>query len=619
MSIVFRNRFRKVGFCMKRICIFVILLCVTAAIGAAESFSNFVVCSGDKLLDGDREIRFVSWNIPNLHYIEDNLPFEETNPWRLPNEFEIRDALYAVRQAGGQVVRIYTLSVRRTDDTPDTPRHVLGPGEFNEEAFQSLDLVLKVAHETGIRVIIPFVDNWKWFGGRPEYAGFRGKDKDAFWTDRQIIADFKQTIHYVLNRKNVYTGIQYKDDKAVFAWETGNELESPQAWTDEIAKYIKSIDKNHLVIDGYHSTSLRKEQVDSKFTDILTTHHYEKNADKMIENVKKSTALARGKKPYFIGEFGFIETEGFERFIDTVIEEGCAGALIWSLRFRNRDGGFYWHSEPWGGDLYKAYFWPGFDTGLPYDEKNVCRLMQTKAFEVQGKTTPPLQVPPAPVLLPVKDAGHITWQGSVGAEFYTVQRANSVDGPWEDVESGLLDSHVQYRSLYNDESVPMATSCYYRVLAANEAGYSPPSNVSGPVWVEEKFLIDICADLGRLSSKEGDLALKTNESRKFKEDAHRVHAKEGAVLIYEVPGEVVSVRVDCFFSSDDHQMMIETAAEDELYSKSRIRKRAYYSGEGDYNYWRPVGYRAWPKEGSRLVKISCPVETQIGHIEISYR
>ena len=41
-------------------------------------------------------------------------------------------------------------------------------------------------------------------------------------------------IEYLLNRKNVYTGIQYKDDKAVFAWETGNELQAPQDWTNEI-------------------------------------------------------------------------------------------------------------------------------------------------------------------------------------------------------------------------------------------------------------------------------------------------------------------------------------------------------------------------------------------------
>ena len=49
------------------------------------------------------------------------------------------------------------------------------PGKFNEDAFRTLDQVLDVANRTGVRLIIPFVDNWSWWGGRAEYAGFRGK------------------------------------------------------------------------------------------------------------------------------------------------------------------------------------------------------------------------------------------------------------------------------------------------------------------------------------------------------------------------------------------------------------------------------------------------------------
>jgi hypothetical protein len=34
------------------------------------------------------------------------------------------------------------------------------------------------------------------------------------------------------------------------AWETGNELQPPANWTGAIAAFIKSIDSNHLVLDG---------------------------------------------------------------------------------------------------------------------------------------------------------------------------------------------------------------------------------------------------------------------------------------------------------------------------------------------------------------------------------
>lgn len=110
--------------------------------GCAGGFKHFISADGDRLLDKNREIRFVSFNIPNLHYVEDDWQFDRASSLRLPDAFEIRDALESIEQLGGQVVRIYTLSVRRPDDPPEVPRHVLGPGRFNEEAFRTLDRVL---------------------------------------------------------------------------------------------------------------------------------------------------------------------------------------------------------------------------------------------------------------------------------------------------------------------------------------------------------------------------------------------------------------------------------------------------------------------------------------------
>ena len=90
-----------------------------------------------------------------------------------------------------------------------------------------LDLVLKIAREKGVRVFVPLVDQWWWMGGRAEYAAFRGKQPDDFWTDEQVISDFEKTISHVLNRKNTLTGVVYKDDPTIFGWETGNEIKPP--------------------------------------------------------------------------------------------------------------------------------------------------------------------------------------------------------------------------------------------------------------------------------------------------------------------------------------------------------------------------------------------------------
>lgn len=57
-----------------------ISLLVCGCCGTSQGFDHFVTRQGDRLMDGPKEYRFISFNIPNLHYVEDNLPFEETNP-----------------------------------------------------------------------------------------------------------------------------------------------------------------------------------------------------------------------------------------------------------------------------------------------------------------------------------------------------------------------------------------------------------------------------------------------------------------------------------------------------------------------------------------------------------
>ena len=99
----------------------------------------------------------MSFNVPNLHYIEDDWRFSSTLRYRLPNEFEIHDGLQTVRLLGGTVIRIYALSVQKPTDTPEIVRHVTGPGQFNEACFEALDRVLAGASELGIKVIVPFV------------------------------------------------------------------------------------------------------------------------------------------------------------------------------------------------------------------------------------------------------------------------------------------------------------------------------------------------------------------------------------------------------------------------------------------------------------------------------
>ena len=595
-----------------------VLLLVAGSVGRGAGFDDFITRQGDKLMDGTQEYRFVSFNIPNLHYVEDNLPFTEMNPWRLPDAFEIADALTAIEQMGGRVVRTYTLSVRKQDDDATVPRHVLGPGRFNEEAFRALDRVLQVANETGVRVIIPLVDNWVWWGGIAEYAGFRGKPKEQFWTDPEIIADFKQTIAHVVNRVNVYTGVVYKDDKAILAWETGNELECPPAWTHEVAAYIKQLDGNHLVADGFFSSVLRDESIDDPAVDIVSTHHYPRRAQEMIDQIKINRVKSKGKKPYFVGEFGFVETDGVRGLLDTVIANGTSGALIWSLRFRSRDGGFYWHSEPFGGDRYKAYHWPGFASGQAYDERNLLALMRQKAYEIQGRAAPKVAAPKRPRLLPIEDVAAISWQGSAGAVSYTVERARREDGPWTVAGSGISDAAVPYRPLFSDSQVEIGQAYFYRVKAENAGGMSAASNVVGPVDVQHLTLVDEMRDFSLMHEQSG-VALETGNTRNAKEDMDRVKADSGASIVYQTPRPVDVCRVYAFVSQDTASLEFQRSSDGRTYTEAPAQRHDYFSGEGEYGYFEPVLFEVHATGSDRrFLRIVFTGPVQISRVELAY-
>lgn len=519
---------------------------------ACAELTGFIKARGDQLYDGDKPFRFISFNIPNLQLIEDNFAPDAETAWMWPNEFELNDALASVRQMGGTVARTYVLSVRREGSDMGDHVYVRGPGEFNEEAFKSLDRALEAANRNGVRLIIPLVDNWKWQGGIAEYAAFRGLPPESFWTDEQLIADFEATIRHVLTRVNSRTGVAYRDDPAILGWETGNELDAPPAWTARIAKFIKSLDPNHLVIDGYSLHGVREESLADPNIDVVTTHHYPNvgNGD-YVPPIREARAKSRGRKPYFVGEFGFIPADEIAAVYDEVIANGTSGALLWSLRFHDRNGGYYWHSEPSGEGVYKAYHWPGSPTGDDYDEREALRLTRAKAFEVRGEEVPPLEPPAAPELLPIVDVGAISWRGSAGAASYAVERATNAAGPWLTLAEGIDDAAVQYRPLFSDASAASGQRYFYRVVAKGSGGESAPSNVVGPVAVDARVLVDEARDLSLVADATGGVKPVNAEARRRREDGSRLKLPAGSQLTYQVDEPIRSWQAEFFVVQPD--------------------------------------------------------------------
>ena len=601
-----------------------ILAILFFAINANAELENFIRKEGDKLMDGDKEFRFISFNIPCLHYNEDNFPFKEKTPWRLPDEFEIRDALGTIKQMGGNAARIFTFSVAKKGEDPSVPKHVLGPGQFNEEAFVVFDKVLQIANEMNIRLIIPFTDDYIWWGGVPNYAEFSGKTADDFYTDGQVIVDFKKTIEYVLNRTNTFTGVKYKDDKAVLCWETGNELRKvTPAWTSMICEYIKSIDANHLTMDGFHTTQVRVESIDDPSVDIVTTHYYPSPASPayhLIDSARANRELCKGKCPYIIGEFGFVNTAAIEEFLDFVINEGINGACLWSLRYRSRDGGFYWHTEPFGGNRFRAYHWPGFDSGAYYDEKNVLRLMRAKAFEITDAKVWDIERPAKAVLLPVTDVSAISWQGSVGAQSYDIERSET-KLCWETIAENISDARYQYRPLFNDSSAKVGRNYYYRITAKNASGKAVPSDVEGPVLVEYNTIVDEMADYSLIYAYDKISLESLDRPRVFKEDSHRVKGDNGSFVIYKTKGTIDNFEIYSFFEGDINDFKVSTSTDRINYTPLPTNKTSYYITPGpndyDYGYAKPVLYQGKNNvPEAKYFKIEFTNTAQLSRVEI---
>ena len=205
---------------------------------------------------------------------------------------------------------------------------------------------------------------------------------------------------------------------------------STPEWTREIAAYIKELDPNHLVLDGKSLRGVPEWSLDDPNIDVITTHHYPWGEDHDYVRADSRRACS------YQGEEGVRCRRVWLRRNAAPCQRDSSGdrrrhfrRLLWSLRMHRREGGFYWHMEVGTGrNIYKAYHWPGFDSGNATTSARCCNWCGEKAFEIRGLKPPPLEPPAPPKLLPIESASAISWQGSAGAAGYDVWRADEPDG-----------------------------------------------------------------------------------------------------------------------------------------------------------------------------------------------
>ena len=231
---------------------------------SAAPLKGFAALKDGALVDGAGEpFVFASMNLPNIHRIE--LP---EGGVRKPTLAEVADGLCSVQQMKGRVARTYVLS------HGDGDLYHIDGGTVNEGWFAVLDQVIEVAEQLGVYVIIPFVNTfwraaarnsaaqfrrallrrplrhlrrYEHWGTTAYYAQWSGQDPSKsidFFHDETQQAVFRGVLTAVLERTNSRTGRQYKDEPAILAWETGNELVDVRYGAAQFGAILGAIRRN---------------------------------------------------------------------------------------------------------------------------------------------------------------------------------------------------------------------------------------------------------------------------------------------------------------------------------------------------------------------------------------
>ena len=209
---------------------------------------GFIGVKGDHFVDPQgRPWRYVGTNCYYLHY---------SDP--APAEYVFSKAA----AMGMKVVRIWAFGEAPQRAIPDweAKRYfTLSPGKYDEANLKNLDRVVATARKNGLRLILALANNWTDFGGAPQWAAYFGfKEKNDFFDKPEVQKAFRDYIAHLVNRVNTVTGLKYKDDPTIFAWDLMNEPRYERdpsgkflsKWVDETAGYLKSLGIKQLVTTG---------------------------------------------------------------------------------------------------------------------------------------------------------------------------------------------------------------------------------------------------------------------------------------------------------------------------------------------------------------------------------
>lgn len=318
----------------------------------------FVRRDGTKLVEGDREFKIAGSNIYYLGYLE---------------EPTLGAALDLAESIHSNVIRLWAYCER-------TENHNVWFQEWNStkgspvpnvgaNGLERLDRAIASIAQRGMRAILTLANNWKDFGGIPQYLNWFGlQSHDQFYRDGRCRASYWLWVEQLLERHNSFTGRAYKDEPSILAWELVNEPRCPDvpdgeqlllSWIAEMATLIRAKSPNHLIAVGdegfFHRQGAGKNELfngsrGTNFEAILGigavdfgTYHLYGDWAKGKDLVEfgsmwireHNEAAARANKPVLLEEYGALPCPNrpaiYEAWLNEVRTSNALGALLWML------------------------------------------------------------------------------------------------------------------------------------------------------------------------------------------------------------------------------------------------------------------------------------------------
>jgi mannan endo-1,4-beta-mannosidase len=255
-------------------------------------------------------------------------------------------------------------------------------GTYNDQQFALFDYVIESARTHGIRLIPVFENYWEAYGGIDKRLTWEGlgtgqANRWRFFNKSACPGCFTQYKNYVshaLNRVNHYSGVAYKDDPTIFAWELMNEPRYEQqgveestkgttlrAWVDEMGAFIKDIDPNHLLgagLEGHESRyGFGGDEGNpfvgihqSPYIDFTSAHPYPDEGWAGLDIPKTKTLISAWisdshdvvGKPFFMGEWNVHQNwdTWWTEIYGHLEAEDADGSAFWWYKDGTGSGGF---------------------------------------------------------------------------------------------------------------------------------------------------------------------------------------------------------------------------------------------------------------------------------------